>query len=121
VAIADNGAKFIGKEFREVIKIHQGKDVRIRAYHPQSNGLDERFHRTLRQEGLQKYTNIIEAKRKVGKWIAYYNKERLHSSIDYMSPVVWHYGNPKVLADDRKRKLQQVSEERKSENMKLAS
>jgi len=121
VVIADNGPEFIGKEFREVIKVHQGKDVRIRPYHPQSNGLEERFHRTLREEGLQSYRNIIDAKRKIGQWIDYYNNERLHSSIDYMPPAVWHYGNPKALADERKRKLQQAREERKSENIKLAS
>ena len=121
VVIADNGPEFIGKEFREVIKIHQGKDVRIRPYHPQSNGLEERFHRTLREEGLQSYANIMEAKRKVGQWIEFYNNERLHSSIDYMPPAVWHYGTPKALADERKRKLQQAREERKSENIKLAS
>jgi transposase InsO family protein len=121
VVIADNGPEFIGKEFREVIKIHQGKDVRIRPYHPQSNGLEERFHRTLREEGLQSYRNIIDARRKVGQWIDYYNNERLHSSIDYMPPVVWHYGNPEALAYERKRKLQQAREERKLENLKIAS
>ena len=121
VVIADNGPEFIGKEFREIIKIHQGKDVRIRPYHPQSNGLEERFHRTLREEGLQSYTNIIEAKKKVGQWINYYNNERLHSSIDYMPPTVWHYGDPKTLADKRKEKLKQAREERKLENIKLAS
>jgi len=88
VVIADNGPEFIGREFREVIKVHQGKDVRIRPYHPQSNGPDERFHRTLREEGLQSYRHIIEAKRKVGQWIEYYNNERLHSSIDYMPPAI---------------------------------
>jgi len=121
VVIADNGPEFIGKEFREVIKIHQGKDVRIRPYHPQSNGLEERFHRTLREECVQNYSNIIEAKRKVGQWIDYYNNERLHSSISYMPPAIWHYGNPKELADERKSKLQQAREERKTENLKLAS
>ena len=82
--------KFIGKEFREIIKVHQGKDVRIAAYHPQSNGIEERFHRTLRQEGLSRYRNLIDAKQKVGKWIAYYNTYRLHSSIAYMPPEIWH-------------------------------
>lgn len=121
VVIADNGPEFIGKEFREIIKVHQGKDVRIAAYHPQSNGIEERFHRTLRQEGLCRYKDLIEAKRKVGKWIAYYNKYRLHSSIQYMPPEVWHFGDPKTLANQRKKKLQQAKQERQLENLKLAS
>ena len=67
---------------------HQGKDVRIAAYHPQGNGIEERFHRTLRSEGLVSYTNIIEVKQKVGRWIEYYNKQLLHSAIDYMAHEV---------------------------------
>lgn len=121
VVIADNGPEFIGKEFREIIKVHQGKDVRIAAYHPQSNGIEERFHRTLREEGLSRYQNLIEAKQKVGKWIEFYNKYRLHSSIQYMPPEVWHFGDPKALANERKLKVQQAKKERHLENLKLAS
>ena len=121
VVIADNGPEFIGREFREIIKVHQGKDVRITAYHPQSNGIEERFHRTLRQEGLSRYKNLIEAKQKVGKWIEFYNKYRLHSSIQYMPPEIWHFGDPKILANERKQKLKQAKKERQLENLKLAS
>lgn len=121
VVIADNGPEFIGKEFREIIKVHQGKDVRIRAYHPQSNGIEERFHRTLRSEGLESYKNLIEAKRKVGRWIEFYNKHRLHSAIDYMPPEIWHFGDPEVLSKERKAKLYKAKEERRSGNIKLAS
>ena len=121
VVIADNGPEFIGKEFREVIKIHNGKDIRITAYHPQSNGIEERFHRTFREEGLERYKDLIEAKRKVGKWIEYYNKYRLHSAIQYMPPEIWHLGDPKALADERKQKLERAKQERQLENIKLAS
>lgn len=121
VVIADNGPEFIGKEFREIIKAHQGRDVRIAAYHPQSNGIEERFHRTLREEGLTNYKNLIEAKQKVGKWIEFYNKYRLHSSIDYMPPEVWHLGDPKALANERKSKIKQAKKERHLENLKIAS
>jgi len=121
VVIADNGPEFIGKEFREIIKVHQGKDVRITAYHPRSNGIDERFHRTLRREGLERYKDLIEAKRKVGKWIEFYNKYRLHSSIQYMPPELWHFGDPKVSLKEGILKLQQAKRERHLENLKLAS
>lgn len=120
VVIADNGPEFIGKEFREVIKVHHGKDVRIRAYHPQSNGIEERFHRTLRQEGLSRYRDLIEAKRKIGQWIEFYNRTRLHSAIEYMPPEIWHYGDPGLLANKRKQKLKQAKEERQLENIKRA-
>jgi transposase InsO family protein len=121
VVIADNGPEFIGKEFREVIKVHNGKDVRITAYHPQSNGIEERFHRTLREECIVRYKNLIDAKQKVSKWIEYYNRYRLHSSIEYMPPEVWHFGNPEALRKERKQKLNQAKKQRQVENLKLAS
>jgi len=121
VVIADNGPEFIGREFREIIKVHQGKDVRIAAYHPQSNGIEERFHRTLREEGISRYKNLIDAKEKVGQWIEFYNKYRLHSSIQYMPPEVWHFGDPKLLKKERIQKLEQAKKERHFENLKLAS
>ncbi|MGD9489850.1 MAG: integrase core domain-containing protein [Calditrichaceae bacterium] len=70
----------------------------------------------MREEGLSRYHNLIEAKEKVGKWIKYYNKYRLHSSIQYMPPKVWHFGDPGVKADERRQKLEQAKQERHIEN-----
>ena len=117
VVIADNGPEFIGKEFREIIKQKKGKDVRITAYHPQSNGIEERFHRTLREEAVTRYNDIIDAKIKMGEWIDYYNNKRLHSAINYMPPAVWHYGEPKALARERKEKLLRAKQERRIINL----
>lgn len=117
VVIADNGPEFIGKDFREIIKQKKGKDVRITAYHPQSNGIEERFHRTLREEGIIRYNDIIDAKIKMGEWIDFYNTKRLHSAIDYMPPAVWHYRDPKSLKRERKEKLAQAKQERRINNL----
>lgn len=121
IIIADNGPEFIGREFREVIKQNNANRVKIRAYHPQSNGIEERFHRTIREECITRFDNLIEAKKKVSKWIDYYNNQRLHSSINYMPPVIWHYGDPKALFDERKRKLDEARKERRLMNLKQAS
>lgn len=117
IVITDNGPEFIGKEFREVIKQNKGKDVRITAYHPQSNGIEERFHRTLREEGITRYNDIIDAKIKIGEWIEFYNNKRLHSSIQYMPPRVWHFGDPNELKKERIAKLKLAREERKVINL----
>ncbi len=94
--------------------------MRTASYHPQSNGIDERFHRTLREEGLAYYGNLIEAKRQVGQWTGHYNQVRLHSSIDYMPPAIWHNGDPNILAEERKQKVLKAKQEREYENLRLA-
>jgi transposase InsO family protein len=121
VIIADNGPEFIGREFRQVISHNNAIRVKIRPYHPQSNGIEERFHRTLRNECISRYENLIDAKRKVGMWIEYYNNQRLHSSLKYMPPAIWHNGNPEVLYKERKHKLEDARKERRLMNLRHAS
>jgi transposase InsO family protein len=121
VIIADNGPEFIGREFRQVISHNNAIRVKIRPYHPQSNGIEERFHRTLRNECISRYENLIDAKRKVGMWIEYYNNQRLHSSLKYMPPAIWHNGNPEALYKERKHKLEDARKERRLMNLRHAS
>lgn len=121
VIIADNGPEFIGREFRQVISHNNAIRVKIRPYHPQSNGIEERFHRTLREECISRYDNLIDAKKKVNIWIEHYNNFRLHSSLNYMPPVVWHNGDPKALYIERKRKLENARKERRLTNLRQAS
>ena len=121
IIIADNGPEFIGREFRQVISHNNAIRVKIRPYHPQSNGIEERFHRTLREECISRYDNLIEAKRKVSIWIEHYNNIRLHSSLNYMTPAIWHHGDPKALYHERKRKIEEARKERRLVNLRQAS
>jgi transposase InsO family protein len=50
----DNGSKFNGKVFEGFLRDHNIKHNKISPYHPQSNGLVERFHGTL-VGSLRKY------------------------------------------------------------------
>ena len=115
------GDDIILEAFSELISYNNAIRVKIRAYHPQSNGIEERFHRTLRNECITHYDNLIDAKRKVKIWIEYYNNQRLHSSLKYMPPAVWHYGDPEVLQEERKYKLEEARKERRLMNLRQAS
>lgn len=117
--VADNGPEFIGKEFREVIRANNGARMKISAYHPQSNGIDERHHRTLREECFygRSPENLLEVKRMVAAWVDYYNHRRLHSAIWYMPPSVWHNGRQNELRRERRMKLKKAREERRKVNL----
>lgn len=45
--ISDNGVQFISREFEDFLKSRDIQHVRTPVYHPQANGLVERFNRTL--------------------------------------------------------------------------
>ena len=67
-------------------------DVRVihgRPYHPQTQGKEERFHRTLKQEVLQgrRFKNHNELQKSFDVWQEVYNQERPHEALDYKTPI----------------------------------
>jgi hypothetical protein len=57
--VSDNGSAFISKMVESLLEHHQIKHRLISPYHPQSNGLVERFNRTL-CKALAKYVQLLE-------------------------------------------------------------
>lgn len=60
-----------------------------RPWHPQTQGKDERFHRTLKEELLEGrvFTNMEEAQKNFDSWREYYNNERPHEAIGLKPPA----------------------------------
>jgi transposase InsO family protein len=51
--ISDNGPQFIAKDFKEFIRISGMTHVRTSPFHPQSNGKNERWHKSLKRECIR--------------------------------------------------------------------
>jgi hypothetical protein len=49
IILSDNGQQFTSHNFRQFVDIYRIKHKRSTPYHPQSNGMIERFHRYLKQ------------------------------------------------------------------------
>lgn len=60
-----------------------------RVRHPQTNGKDERFHRTLKTELLKEhyFKDVTEAQIYFDRWREEYNHERPHESLNMKPPV----------------------------------
>jgi hypothetical protein len=60
-----------------------------RPLHPQTNGKDERFHRTLNAEVLQNrsFTSFAEITRAFDVWREIYNHERPHEALGLQTPA----------------------------------
>ena len=60
-----------------------------RPYHPQTQGKDERFHRTLKAEVLQGRTfrSLSEVSKRFGSWREVYNRERPHEALGMKVPA----------------------------------
>jgi transposase InsO family protein len=105
--ISDNGSQFISKDFEELLMLLELGHTLTSAGHPQSNGKLERFNRTLKTEHVRRsaYVNYQDACVRMAQWIAYYNSERLHSAIWYLTPNDVFYGRAAVRLAERKEKL----------------
>lgn len=61
----------------------------IRPYHPQSQGKDERFHRSLDAEVIQRrcFRDLTHCQRDFDRWRDIYNLERPHESLQMQVPA----------------------------------
>ena len=113
--ISDNGPQFIARDFKEYIRIRGMTHVRTSPYYPQSNGKIERFHQTLKGECIRQKTplSLDGAKSVVSGYIDYYNNQRLHSAIGYITPKDKLMGRADEIHRERDRKLEAARELRK--------
>lgn len=60
-----------------------------RPYHPQTQGKDERFHRTLKAEAMAgpPFTDLDHAAGHLGRWRGVYNTERPHEALGMRTPI----------------------------------
>jgi transposase InsO family protein len=70
-----------------------------RPYHPQTQGKDERFHRTLRAELLsrQTFSNLADCQRPFDVWRQVYNHERPHDALQLAVPATRYQPSPRPL------------------------
>lgn len=87
--ITDRGTEYCGArehhEFQLYLSIEDIDHTRTKAKSPQTNGMCERFHRTMQDEfyaiAFRKkiYHTLEELQTDVDSWITYYNEQRPHS------------------------------------------
>ena len=87
--LTDRGTEFCGArenhEYQLYLALEDVDHSRTKARHPQTNGICERFHKTIQDEfyaiAFRKkiYNTLKELQADLDKWLIYYNEERTHS------------------------------------------
>lgn len=91
--------------------------IRIRTYHPESNGRVERFHRSTREAlGEKDLPNLGKAREIIGRWVEFYNGGRLHAGLNYLSPAEYWAGDPQARLEERREKLERARKRRETIN-----
>ncbi len=111
--MSDNGSQFTFRDFKQLVRIFELEPIRIRTYHPESNGRVERFYRSTREalEG-EELENRVPAREIVGRWVEHYNHERLHASLEYLPPAEYYQDEPEKRIAERKDKLEKARQQR---------
>jgi len=86
--LTDRGTEFCGRldkhPYQLYLQLHEIEHTRTKARHPQTNGICERFHKTILDEFYktvfrkQIFDNIDDLQLELDKWIESYNRERTH-------------------------------------------
>ena len=86
--LTDRGTEYCGKveshDYQLYLAVNDIDHTKTKAKSPQTNGICERFHKTILQEFYQVtfrkklYTNLDDLQVDLDEWIEYYNHERTH-------------------------------------------
>ncbi|WP_444896964.1 IS481 family transposase [Microbulbifer sp. SSSA005] len=86
--LTDRSTEYCGKleqhDYQLYLNINEIEHTKTKARHPQTNGICERFHKTILQEFYQPslrrkiYGSIEELQKDLDEWLEYYNNGRTH-------------------------------------------
>lgn len=110
--LTDRGTEYCGNrerhEYQLYLAIEDIDHSKTRARSPQTNGICERFHKTIQDEfyavAFRKkiYNSLEEIQEDVDKWIEEYNTERTHSGKYCFGKTPWQtFLDSKKLADEK--------------------
>lgn len=97
--LTDRGTEYSGRpeyhEYELYLSIEGIEHSKTKIRNPQSNGICERFHRTIQEEFYaiafrrKLYKSLEEMQTDLDQWMKYYNEERVHSG-------KYCFGNPPI-------------------------
>lgn len=97
--LTDRGTEYCGNrehhEYELYLAVENIDHSRIKARHPQSNGICERFHKTIQDEFYQVafrkkvYSTLDELQADVDIWVKEYNEQRPHSGKYCFGKTPW--------------------------------
>jgi transposase InsO family protein len=89
---SDRGSQYASEDFRDVLKGHGITPSMSRKGNCLDNACSETFFSSLKVERLygQRFQTIREAKDEVIAWLLWYNRTRIHSTLNYVSTLSWY-------------------------------
>ena len=96
---SDRGVQYACGDYTALLALHDIQPSMSRVGNPYDNGKAERFMRTLKEEEVDgsAYRDAEDARARIGTFIeTVYNRQRLHSALDYLSPEEYEANLPSL-------------------------
>jgi putative transposase len=103
-AMSDNGSQMKARTMREFFRDLGIDQVFSRPHTPEDNAYIEAWFATAKCEGIyrEEYDDPVEAWSGIAALVRYYNEERLHQGIRFVTPVERHEGRDVAIIEARK-------------------
>lgn len=110
--LTDRGTEYCGKKethaYQLYLNLEDIEHTRTKAYSPQTNGICERFHKTMKNECYEVmfrrkiYRTLEDIQEDVNQWLEFYNQERPHSGKHCYGKTPWQtWQSSKELAKEK--------------------
>lgn len=118
--LSDNGPCYLAGELGDYLDQHGIEHTRGRPYHPMTQGKIERYHRTMKNViNLEHYYLPWQLEYKISEFVQYYNHQRVHESLDNLTPADVYHGRAAQIAKARNLIKEQTMRNRRRMNMRL--
>jgi transposase InsO family protein len=120
--LSDNGPAYLSKELAMYIRQRDMEHVRGAPYHPMTQGKIERWHRTMKNVVLlELYYSPEELAAAIKRFVAYYNYQRYHESLDNLTPADVYFGREKEVLSKREEIKRRTLMQRKQAHQQLVA
>jgi putative transposase len=118
--LSDNGPAFIAEALAEFLKPYEIKHIHGRAHHPQTQGKIERYHKSMKSiVKLNTFFFPWALDQALADFVAYYNHERYHESLNNLTPADVYFGRQEEVLTQRQITKQQTLLERRRVNLQI--
>lgn len=118
--LSDNGPCYIASDLQDFLARNDMSHTRGQPYHPMTQGKIERWHRTMKNQiKLQNYYFPGELEREIKAFVDHYNHQRVHESLDNLTPADVYHGRAKEVMTLRNELKEQTLRRRRRENLGL--
>ena len=114
--LSDNGPAFLSQALKEYLKQYRLQHIQGAPYHPMTQGKIERYHSSMKNVVKQQtFYFPWELRSAISEFVAYYNHDRYHESLDNMTPADVYFGKVQEMKTRREEIKQATLEKRRQQ------